>query len=102
MGTLITFRIGYADAEIVEKEFSKAFPASVLADLDRYEAMVKLLKDGTNNEPFLAKTLPPEENRVGRKDKLVVRSRERFAGHRAAIEEKLMRWMSADISTLRG
>ncbi len=95
VGTLISFRVGYSDAEIMEKEFGKAFPASALADLSRYEAIVKLLEDGTNREPFRAKMLPPLENRIGRKEKLIARSRERFAVRRAVIEDKLHRWMAS-------
>jgi hypothetical protein len=99
VGTLIAFRVGYADAEILEKEFGKTFPAAVLADLDRYEAAVKLLEDGTNKTPFRAKMLPPFENRVGRKHKLIARSRERFATPRAVVEEKLNRWMSGNAAS---
>jgi energy-coupling factor transporter ATP-binding protein EcfA2 len=94
VGSLIAFRVGYADAEIMEKEFGKTFPAITLADLERYEAVVKLLEDGTNHEPFRAKMLPPLDNRVGRKDKLIARSRERFARPRAIVEEKIKRWMA--------
>jgi hypothetical protein len=94
VGTLITFRVGYADAEVMEKEFGNTFAASTLADLNRYEAVVKLLEDGANREPFRAKMLPPLENRIGRKEKLIARSRERFAVRRAVIEDKLNRWMA--------
>src|SRR5204863_1185673 len=52
VGTLIAFRIGTPDAEIMQKEFGNEFPASTLADLGRYEAVVKLLEDGTNRTPF--------------------------------------------------
>jgi hypothetical protein len=93
VGTLIAFRIGHTDAEVMEKEFGNTFPASVLADLDRYEAVVKLLTDGTNETPFRTKMLPPLENRIGRKDKLIALSRERFAIPRSVIEDKLHRWM---------
>jgi hypothetical protein len=93
VGTLISFRVGYSDAEIMEKEFGKAFPASALADLGRYEAIVKLLEEGTNRESFRAKMLPPLENRIGRKEKLIAQSRERFAMKRTTIEDKLNRWM---------
>jgi hypothetical protein len=77
----------------MEKEFGKAVKASVLADLDRYQAVVKLLENGTNREPFHAAMLPPVENRIGRKDKLIARSREQFGTPRAVIEDKLNRWM---------
>ena len=93
VGTLIAFRVGHADAEVLEKEFGKTYPASALADLERYEAVVKLLEDGTNREPFRARMLPPVENRVGRKEKLIARSRERFAVPRASVEEKLQGWL---------
>ncbi|KAF0181123.1 MAG: hypothetical protein FD161_429 [Limisphaerales bacterium] len=93
VGTLIAFRIGNTDAEVMEKEFGNAIPASALVDLNRYEAVVKLLEDGSNREPFRARMLPPLENRIGRKDKLIARSRERFAMTRAKIEDKLKRWM---------
>ena len=95
VGTLIAFRIGHTDAEVMEKEFGNTIPASALADLDRYEAVVKLLEDGTNATPFRAKMLPPLENRVGRKEKLIARSRERFAMSRAKIDDKLKRWMGS-------
>src|ERR1041385_7379239 len=94
VGTLISFRVGYSDAEVLEKEFGKAFPATAITDLNRYETIVKLLEDGANREPFRAKMLPPLENRIGRKQKLIARSRERFAIRRAVIENKLNRWMA--------
>ena len=94
VGTLVAFRMGYSDAEIMEKEFGNTFLASTLADLDRYEAVVKFLEDGTNKTPFKAHMLPPIENRVGSKDKLIARSQERFATSRAIVETKLNHWMA--------
>jgi hypothetical protein len=95
VGTLIAFRLGHPDAEVMEKEFGNEFPASAIAELDRYQAIVKLLEHGTNRVPFRAKMLPPLENRLGRKDKLVARSRERFAMKRNIIEAKLHRWKAS-------
>jgi energy-coupling factor transporter ATP-binding protein EcfA2 len=98
VGTLITFRIGYTDGELLENEFGKAFSASTLADLDRYEAVVKLLDDGSNRSPFRAKMLPPLENRIGRKEKLIALSRARFALSREVIELKLKTWLAFEKS----
>jgi type IV secretory pathway TraG/TraD family ATPase VirD4 len=92
VGTIVTFRIGYADAEIIEKEFAKAFSAIALADLGRFEAAVKLLCDGTNAEPFRARMNAPVENVIGRKEKLILNSRDRFAVSRSKIDDKLNRW----------
>ena len=93
VGSLISFRVGNTDAEVMQKEFGNTIPASALADLGRYEAVVKLLENGTNLEPFRAKMLPPIGNYRGRRDKLIARSRERFGTPRVEIEEKLERWM---------
>jgi len=94
VGTMVAFRIGYTDAEVMAKEFGNTIPAIALADLERYEAVVKLLVDSSNLEPFRAKMLPPFENRIGRKDRLIALSRERFAMPRSLIENKLKRWMA--------
>jgi len=93
VGTLVAFRIGYPDAELMAKEFGNAVPPASLADLERYEAVVKLLVEGSNLEPFRAAMLPPLETRHGRKEKLIALSRERFSTSRASIEGKLNRWM---------
>ena len=101
VGTLIAFRIGYADAEVLEKELGKAVPAAAIADLDRYEAVVKLLQDSSNKTPFRARMFAPVENRPGRKDNLIARSRERFATPRQIVESKLNRWMARQIPANR-
>ena len=93
VGTLIAFRIGNTDAEVLQAEFGNEFMAQQLVDLDRYEVIIKLLEDGTNTQPFRAKTLPPLDNRVGRRENLIARSRERFAAPRAVVEGKLNRWL---------
>jgi hypothetical protein len=94
VGTLISFGIGYTDAEILQKEFGTVFPLQRFVDLDRYEVLTKLLVNGVATEPFHGRSLPPIENRVGRREKLIHRSRERFATPRATVEQKLARWMA--------
>ena len=94
VGTLVAFRTGYADAEVLAKEFANEFHADQLVDLDRFEVVVKLLENGLNATPFRARTLDPLENRIGRKTKLIARSRERFADHRPEVEARLARWLA--------
>lgn len=96
VGTLIAFRIGHTDAEVFEKEFGQVFPAKALADLDRYEAVLKLLESGANKEPFRAHMLPPITVHKGRPDKLIIRSRGRFASPRAVVEQKLNTWITQE------
>jgi energy-coupling factor transporter ATP-binding protein EcfA2 len=93
VGTLIVFRIGNPDAEVIERELGKTFSATALADLDRFQAVVKLLQDGTNATPFRARMLPPSGGTFPSSAKLIALSRERFATAREVIEQKLDRWM---------
>jgi len=52
VGTLIAFRIGHPDAEVLEKELGKTFLASAIADLDRFQVVTKLLQAGAHWTPF--------------------------------------------------
>jgi hypothetical protein len=93
IGTLIAFRVGSTDAEVLKKEFGNVFEIQHFADLNRYEVLVNLLEAGTNRTPFRARTLAPLKHLVGRKNNLIAHSRERFATRRVAVEDKLTRWL---------
>lgn len=92
-GTLISFRVGESDAQILEREFGGAFHANQFTDLANYEVFVKLLNEGRYTEPFRGTTLAPAEKFYGRKDKIIARSRERYASARNEVEDKIRRWM---------
>ena len=94
VGTLIAFRVGSTDAEVLRQEFGKEFAAEQLVDLDRYEMVVKLMENGVNKTPFRARSLPAGAKRSGRGAKLIVRSRERFGISRVDTETKLEDSMS--------
>ena len=59
VGTLIAFRLGFADAEILAQEFYPIFSAADLVALPNYAVYLKLMVDGTPTPPFSAETLPP-------------------------------------------
>ena len=93
VGTLIAFRIGSTDAEVLTKEFGKQIEPRQFVDLNRYEILVNLLESGSNRTPFRAKTIEPVQYPFGRKENLIAGSRERFAAPRKLVEDKLSRWM---------
>ena len=93
VGTLISFRVGSTDAEVLRAEFGNEFAAQQLVDLDRFEMVVNLLDNGVNKTPFRGRSMLPEEQRIGRKESFLDRSRERFASSRAAVEKDLSRWI---------
>lgn len=59
-GTIVSFRIGIEDAEILQKEFAPVFSAYDLINVEQYTAYVKLLIDNTAAKPFNMMTYPPE------------------------------------------
>jgi DNA helicase HerA-like ATPase len=56
-GTLISFRLGATDAEVMEREFFPEFSAVDLVNLPNYRIYLKLMVDGVVTKPFSAVTL---------------------------------------------
>ena len=101
VGTLISFRIGSTDAEVLRQEFGKEFAAEQLVDLDRFEMVVKLMEGGVNKTPFRARSLPASNPRGASCKKLTMQSRERFASPRQRIERRLNRLTTKSFAPLR-
>jgi Type IV secretion-system coupling protein DNA-binding domain len=59
-GTIISFRLGLADAEILSKEFWPEFSAEDLIRLPNYNVYIKLMVNGAVTRPFSAETLRPQ------------------------------------------
>jgi hypothetical protein len=57
VGTVVSFRLGLADAEFLEKIFYPAFSAVDLINLPNYHIYLKLMVDGVVSRPFSAVTL---------------------------------------------
>ncbi len=93
VGTMITFRIGAADAEFLEKEFAPHILPEDLINLPKFEYYTKLMIDGVSSEPFSARGLPPIfRGSMGNEEKVIKVSRERYAKPREIVEDKIKRW----------
>jgi len=57
VGTLVSFRLGLADAEILEKEFAPEIQALDLVSLPNYHIYLKLMIDGVVSRPFSGETI---------------------------------------------
>ncbi len=93
VGTLISFRVGAADAEWLEKEFEPVFMMNDLVNLAKYDIYLKLMINGVTGDAFSASTLPPgdvaEKSNV---EKIIKVSRERYSNKREVVEDKISRW----------
>lgn len=94
VGTLVCFRVGAADAEFLEREFSPEFSALDLVNLPNYNIYLRLMIDGITSRPFSAQTLSPMAmgKIEGNREKIIKVSRERYATPREKVEEKIARW----------
>jgi hypothetical protein len=100
VGTLISFRVGATDAEVLQKEFGQSHAARQFADLDKFEIIARPLEDGTSVEPFRGKTCRPIFTRTGRRDKLVRHSRRQFAVRRYFVEGNLHATFTSSSGTI--
>ncbi|MBU1538358.1 MAG: type IV secretion system DNA-binding domain-containing protein [Alphaproteobacteria bacterium] len=59
VGTVISFRVGAEDAEVMAREFQPTFSVLDLISLANRDLYVKLMIDGTPSPPFSARALSP-------------------------------------------
>ncbi len=61
VGTLVSFRLGPADAEFIAKESPPKIEPIDLLNLPNHHIHLKLMIDGTPSQLFSAETLAPSE-----------------------------------------
>jgi len=89
VGTIIAFRVGNADAEVLEKEFHPVFNKMDFINLPKYSIYLKLMIDGAASQPFSADTFPLVKPHVSLKDEVIKYSKESFAKPRKEIETEI-------------
>jgi len=93
VGTMITFRVGAYDAEVLEKEFMPTFTAEDLVNLGLRQIYLKLMIDGVSSAPFSATTLPPIPlAEVSYVKEIIESSRALFARPKAQVEKEIISW----------
>lgn len=95
VGTLISFRVGAADAEHLAREFGQIFSAEQFCDLERHEIFVRTLEAGRPRTPFRGMTYPPIVRNTKRREKLIEHSRQKYATPREKVERRLHRWLNS-------
>ncbi|MCB9798168.1 type IV secretion system DNA-binding domain-containing protein [Candidatus Nomurabacteria bacterium] len=94
VGTIVSFRVGGADAQLLAQEFAPTFIEEDIVNLAKFQIFLKLMIDGVASMPFSATTLPPIANRTGSAQKVIQVSRERYGKPREKVEDKVSRWSS--------
>src|SRR3990167_6616520 len=87
IGTLICFRVGPFDAEVLTTIFEPTFMAEDLVGLGIGQIYLTLMIDGVGSPPFSAETLPPiEKPPASYRDDVIRNSRERYSRSRPEME----------------
>ena len=103
VGTIVTFRIGAADAEFLEKEFMPEFLQQDLVNLPKAGVYVKLMIDGVASRPFSAATLPPQQPPLAsRRDVIIQNTRMHYGTPRRVVEERIAgEWQATEEDMIR-
>lgn len=93
VGTIVSFRVGAADAEYLEKEFEPIFTMNDIVNLPKYNIYLKLMIDGIAGDAFSATTLPPIDRMYDDSTEKVIKvTRERYSQNKTEVENKIARW----------
>lgn len=90
-GSMVCFRIGAEDSETMAKEFAPTFNEFDLVNVDRYNAYMKLMIQGTASKPFNMATYPLPKNGNEELGKAIRQlSRLKHGRPRSEVEAELM------------
>jgi hypothetical protein len=98
VGTIVTFRVGAADANELVKEFSPPFEAQDLVNIARQHVYIRMTIDGQSETAFSAKTLDFVDNNTGFFDEVVRRSRARYTRPKEEVEREVAEWSGISIN----
>jgi len=91
VGTIISFRVGPFDAEVLETIFAPRFTATDIVNLGFAQIYLTLMIDGIGSQPFSAVTLAPIESpHISYKDMVLGASREQFGHPRSEVEAAIL------------
>ncbi|MCA9361488.1 type IV secretion system DNA-binding domain-containing protein [Candidatus Kaiserbacteria bacterium] len=91
VGTIISFRVGPFDAEVLETIYTPRFLAPDIVNLGFAQIYLTLMIDGIGSAPFSATTLPPiPQADVSCRDIIIAESRKQFSRPRTEVEEMVL------------
>lgn len=97
-GTIVSFRIGVEDADILQKEFAPVFGAYDLINVEQYTAYVKLLIDNTACKPFNMHTYPPKAGNKELAAAIKELSRLKYGRPREIVEAEIVERAALGVS----
>jgi len=101
VGSMISFQVGFDDAEFLSKQFAEIITAYEIGDLPKYHAYIRLMIDGMPSRAFSAKMLPPPEFTPNEKikAKIISTSRKKYTVSKKEIEKEIALWSQNSTQT---
>ena len=90
IGTLIAFRIGVEDAEIIAKQLAPVFSEYDVVNIARFNAYVRLLIDNTAGKAFNMSTYPPTLGSAEIAGKIKELSRTKHGRDKGSVEKDIL------------
>ncbi|MEK7586655.1 MAG: type IV secretory system conjugative DNA transfer family protein, partial [Patescibacteria group bacterium] len=96
VGSIISFRVGPFDAEVLEKVFSPTFLQENIVNLGKYQMYLTLMIDGVGSPPFSAIGMGPIQlSTPSLKEEIIKSSRTLWAKPRLKVEADTLAWYGA-------
>ena len=89
VGTMLAFRVGVDDSEVLAREFDPVFNEFDAMNVEMYTANIKLLIDNTTSKPFNMATYPPQPGNPEMAKKIIELSRLKYGSDRKVIEAEM-------------
>jgi len=89
VGSYLAFRVSESDASVLERQFGDCYPRSRFTGLANYELCARLIQQ----EPFIAKSLPPVKTARSRRAIVTRCSRQRHNTKRRVVQSRIEKWL---------
>lgn len=89
VGSMVSFRVGYEDAEFLSSQFEPEFSTNNIMNLKNYHAVGKILVNGYPSRPFNFNPLPPQEGDQSQVEDLKQLSYIRYGRPREDVEKDI-------------
>jgi hypothetical protein len=86
VGSICAFRVGQDDAEYLEKQFAPVFSAQDLANVENFNAYIKMLVNGRPVEPFDIHLIPKESSDMSQIEAIKELSSLKYGRDREEVE----------------
>ncbi len=97
VGSIVSFRVGGEDAQILAREFEPVFETNDFLNLDFRTFYIKMSIDGKVSRPFSAQTLTFPVPTADKSQEIIERSRQKWGMFKKDVEREIEKWETGKI-----